>query len=141
MLARFHSLPRWLRDGAPLLIWMALIFILSAQPKLVEIDNEVGEKFFNKSAHIFVYAILAWLWWRALTAQRQITWPVLFTALTLTVLYGISDEYHQSFVPGRHSRLHDVLFDTSGALAMILVIRHVERLSYKIPTLGFLISI
>ena len=133
MSSRFLVLPRWLRDVAPLILWMALIFVLSAQSTLIEIESDAGEKFFNKSAHVIVYAILAWLWWRALTAQRQVTWPVLLTALTLTVLYGISDEYHQLFVPGRHGRVSDMLFDSSGALAMILVIQHTKRLRYKFP--------
>jgi VanZ family protein len=127
MFARYYALPRWLRDIAPLILWMALIFILSSRSTLVEIESGTGEKLFNKSAHVIVYGILAWLWWRALTAQRQITWPILFTALTLTVLYGISDEFHQSFVPGRHGRVSDVLFDASGALAMILLIRYTQR--------------
>ena len=123
MSAQFYVLPRWLRDIAPLIFWMALIFILSSRSTLVEFESGTSEKLFNKSAHVIVYALLAWLWWRALTAQRQITWPILFTTLTLTILYGISDEYHQSFVPGRHSQLSDVLFDASGALGMILLIR------------------
>jgi VanZ family protein len=128
MFARFYVLPRWLRDIAPLILWMAFIFILSSRSTLLEIESGTGEKLFNKSAHVIVYGILAWLWWRALTLQRQITWPILLTALTLTVLYGISDEYHQSFVPGRHSRVSDVLFDASGALAMILFIRYTQRI-------------
>jgi VanZ family protein len=131
MSARFYVLPRWLRDIAPLIFWMALIFILSSRSTLVEFESGTSEKLFNKSAHVIVYALLAWLWWRALTAQRQITWPILFTTLTLTILYGISDEYHQAFVPGRHGRLSDVLFDASGALGMILLIRHTQRIEER----------
>ena len=133
MSARFYALPRWLRDIAPLIFWMALIFILSSRSSLIDIEQEVSEKLIYKSSHVISYAILAWLWWRALTAQRLITWPVLFTTLTLTVLYSISDEFHQSFVPGRSGQVADVLFDTSGALAMILIIRHTQWLRYKFP--------
>ncbi|MBN1995718.1 MAG: VanZ family protein [Anaerolineae bacterium] len=132
---------RRLRDIIPLIFWMAIIFLLSAQPVLLEFQNEASEKIFNKLAHVLVYAVLAWLWWRALSAKRQTTWPVLFTALALAILYGISDEYHQSFVPGRHARVSDVLFDTSGALAMILLIRAAERRQHKWPVLANLISI
>ncbi|MBN1221058.1 MAG: VanZ family protein [Anaerolineae bacterium] len=123
MTARIETMPRWLRDIAPLVFLMALIFILSAQPTLVDLGGETIEKIFHKSAHTVVYAMLAWLWWRALSPQRQISWPVLFAALALTVLYGISDEYHQSFVPGRHPEIFDMLFDTSGALSMVLLLR------------------
>jgi VanZ family protein len=118
-----RELPRWLRDFAPLIFWMALIFFLSDQPILLEIENEAGEKFFYKSAHIVAYAVLAWFWWRALSPRRQTTWPVLLAAFGLSVFYGITDEIHQLFVPGRHGRLADVLFDAGGALLMILLLR------------------
>ena len=111
---------------------MALIFTLSHQSVLVEIEHAVGEKVFYKTAHIVVYAILTWLWWRALSPQREVSWSVLTTALSLTVLYGISDEIHQLFIPGRHGRIADVLFDASGALAMILLLRQYKWLR-RIP--------
>lgn len=107
---------------------MGLIFWLSSRSRLVEIDSETGEKLFFKSAHVVAYGLLAWCWWRALTAPRLINWRVLFVAFILTVGYGISDEYHQLFVPGRHSSIADVLFDAAGALAMLLLLRRVSWL-------------
>ncbi len=128
MVFRLEALPRWLRDIVPLMVWMTLIFLLSAQPKLIDLQNEIGEKIFYKTNHMLVYALLAWLWWRALAPQRQFAWSVLLTAFALTTLYSISDEIHQQFVPGRHGRLADIFFDTGGALAMILLIRRVRWL-------------
>jgi len=122
--------PRWLRDFLPLLAWLAVIFFLSSRSVLVNIDNEAGEKLFYKTAHMLAFALLAWLWWRAITPRRTAGWPVFVAALGLTVLYGISDEIHQYFVPGRHARLADVLFDTGGALAMILLLRKFEWLRH-----------
>lgn len=122
------ALPRWLRDFMPLLFWMALIFWLSNQSILLDIENDAGEKTFYKSAHFIAYAVLAWFWWRALSPQREAVWPLLWLAFGLTVLYGVSDEIHQLFVPGRHGRFADVLFDSSGALAMVLLLRTVTRL-------------
>lgn len=120
---KFDLLPRWLRDFAPLIFWMALIFFLSSRSTLIDIENKAGEMSFYKTAHLVAYAILAWLWWRALAAGRQTTWPVLLAAFALTTLYGISDEIHQAYVPGRYSRLADVLFDAGGALLMVLLLR------------------
>lgn len=125
MLYRWNKLPRWLRDIVPLILWLALIFVLSSRSTLVELGSDAEEKLFNKSAHMVVYAVLTWLWWRALSPSRQIAWPLLAAAFALTVLYGISDEIHQSFVPGRHARVADVLFDSAGGLAMILLLRRV----------------
>lgn len=120
---RFAALPRWMRDFTPLVLWLALIFVLSSRSGLVEIESLAAERIVFKSSHVVVYALLAWLCWRALSAQRRTDWPVLSAAFVLTVAYGISDEIHQLFVPGRHGRLADVLFDASGALLMILLLR------------------
>ena len=122
---QFHlsSLPRWLRDFVPLILWMALIFWFSSQSVLVDIESDANEKLIYKTAHITVYAVLAWLWWRALAARREVSWSILLWALLFTVFYGISDEIHQLFVPGRHGQITDVFFDTAGALTMILLIR------------------
>jgi VanZ family protein len=49
-------------------------------------------------------------------------------AFVLTTLYGITDEIHQLYVPGRHGQPADVLFDAAGALAMILLIRRIAWL-------------
>jgi VanZ family protein len=121
-------LPRWLRDFAPLVIWMVLIFALSHRSVLVVIENDAGEKTFYKSAHMVAYAMLMWLWWRALSPQREARWLLLLPALGLTILYGISDEIHQLFVPGRYGRIADVLFDTGGALLMLLLLRQLKWL-------------
>jgi VanZ family protein len=137
----YYSLPRWLRDFVPLGLWMALIFMLSSQPKLIDIQDDIGEKIFYKLAHFIAYAILAWLWWRVLAPQRQTSGPVLLAALALTVLYAISDEIHQWFVPGRYAKAYDVLFDTGGALAMILLIRYSGHLRPKSSILYMVIAI
>lgn len=128
MCFRITTLPRWVRDTLPLLLWMVLIFVMSSRSTLIEIENDTDEKLFYKTAHFVAYAILAWLWWRFLAPQRQCDWGVLLGAVALTALYGISDEIHQLFVPGRHGRLADVFFDTAGALAMILLIRRIAWL-------------
>jgi VanZ family protein len=128
MMFQLKVLPRWLRDFVPLVTWMLLIFVLSAQSTLVDVGSETDEKIFYKIAHILFYANLAWLWWRALTPQRRPDWPILLLAFTLTTLYGVSDEIHQLFVPGRYGRLADVFFDAGGAWAMILLIRRIKWL-------------
>ncbi len=129
----FNNLPRWRRDFVPLVLWMGLIFALSSQSKLISIEEPFSAMLFYKMAHIIFYAILAWLWWRALSPQRQLNWRLFLMAFILTTLYGVSDEIHQYYVPGRSSRLADVFFDASGAWAMILLIRQKNN-----PKLTFL---
>jgi VanZ family protein len=105
---------------APPLAVMALIFALSATPDL---SSGLGAWDFalRKLAHITIYAAL----WLALARATDWRRPLLVTAIA--ILYAISDEFHQSFVEGRHGTPVDVAIDTLGmglaALAWIVLVR------------------
>ena len=105
----------------PPLALMAVIFVLSAQPDL---NSGLGTIDFigRKIVHMSEYALLCFLWWRAL---RTITTPsrAIAFALLIAVAYACTDEFHQHFVHGRHGTLVDVGIDAVGAAAAALVIR------------------
>ena len=62
------------------------------------------------------YGLLALAYWYGLRFQKRRWW----LALLFAILYAISDEFHQSFVPGRHPSWVDVLgFDGGGALIVL----------------------
>jgi VanZ family protein len=69
-------------------------------------------------SHPVEYAIGAALVCRALAGgRRPLTLSAALTATLLTTVYGITDEYHQSFVPGRTSDPADVGKDLAGSAA------------------------
>lgn len=74
----------------------------------------------RKSAHVASYAILAVLLAWALLGLVE-RGSALWLAFLLSVLYAISDEYHQSFVPDRSGNWVDVLVDTGGVCLGLLV--------------------
>jgi VanZ family protein len=119
----FATWPRWLRDVAPVLLWMGLIFFLSSRSRLIEFAESVDDRLFYKTAHFIAYAFLTWLWWRAISPSRRATWLLLLGAWGLSTLYGVTDEFHQYFVPGRSAKLTDVLIDAAGGLTMLLFLR------------------
>ena len=90
---------------------MAAIFALSAQPDLPHVAGGWPDLLISSAAHTFLFAVLAILWARALGQGRRM-WLV---AVALTLLYALSDEFHQSFVPGRHADPLDLAFDALGA--------------------------
>src|SRR3712207_3000507 len=94
---------------------MALIFFLSAQPDLSS-GLGVWDVVLRKLAHATIYALLFLLWWRALRPLGSDT-PALTAAWLVTLAYAVSDEWHQSFVAGRHGSPVDVLIDGVGASA------------------------
>lgn len=106
-----------------LLIWLVLIFLFSST--LFSSDNtekvlvyDLLNYVVRKCAHIVEYAILTYLWFRALCVAREKFLQSLMLAIVLSILYAASDEWHQSFVPTRDGTLVDVGWDATGALLM-----------------------
>lgn len=99
----------------PAAVVMGTIFFLSHQPgdslSLPEIPGV------DKVAHMAVYAFLAATLLVAFSDEQKATRPkrVVWLTVLLCALYGISDEFHQSFIPGRSSSFLDVLADGTGA--------------------------
>jgi VanZ family protein len=128
------------------ILWMALIFLLSHQPvtksnklstgiteKFVEIAGKVdSDKNFNigrlnhiirKNAHFFAYLILGLLVLNGLRSSGIIGFKSILFAISICVLYAIFDEVHQLFVPGRGGQVRDVLIDGAGAIVGAIIYR------------------
>jgi VanZ family protein len=106
-----------LRRFAPPLLLMGLIFFLSAQPDL---SSGLGtiDLIGRKLVHMTEYGLLWFLWTRALGHDRALL------AAAITIGYSITDEFHQTFVHGRHGAPEDVLIDAAGVgIAWLLTTR------------------
>lgn len=102
---------RW----GPALLIMALIFLASGTPGK-DIPGFGGwDTIVLKGGHMLGYALLAISYLHALTWGRRSLRCAWLLAITMAALYALSDEYHQSFTPGRSPRLTDVGIDTIGA--------------------------
>ncbi len=118
-----HSVPATCQGGGWLVLWgpvaacMALIFTLSAMsspPSPAEWNDKVE--------HFFGYGGLGVVALRA-TAGGTLngaTGGAAAAAWAIATTYGVTDEYHQSFVAGRTSEISDVLADALGAMATIV---------------------
>jgi VanZ family protein len=100
---------RW----GPVVAWAAMIFVLSSIPDL---GTGLGGWDFvlRKFAHAAEFAVLGFLLARAIGRDRP--------ALALGIAYAVSDEVHQSFVPGRLGSPLDVLVDAVGVVVGVLVV-------------------
>jgi len=111
----------------PPILWMGLIFFLSSRPDLPHYPDALVDHVLKKAGHVAEYAILAFLYLRALSEKpRRIRIQPLLGSFVLSSLYALSDEYHQTFVPGRNGDLVDMIIDALGALAALLAI-HLRR--------------
>lgn len=98
----------------PAVAWMALIFAFSHRPDLPDVGT-LPDALTAVLGHLVAYAVLAGLvWWAVpgLAGRRR-----LVVAFAVAVLYGVTDEWHQSFVPGRTPDVLDLVTDAAGAAA------------------------
>ncbi len=113
----------------PAAIWLGVLFVLSAQP-----DSAVPSwwQINDTVAHLGLYAVLggALAWGRFLCAGR----PSRLVLLALGVLWALSDEWHQTFVPGRTASGEDLLADGVGLfLGLSIVSRALPLLLADVP--------
>ena len=112
---------------APLLTWMAAIFALSSlTPAAIEWATSPVEGLLIEPrdvlGHMIEFGVLAVLAYRLLASYGMRARPYIWIAVLLIAAgYGITDEYHQAFVPGRYASMTDVGYDSLGALLGLLV--------------------
>jgi hypothetical protein len=86
---------------------MTIIFLLSSRQRVEVSPDQLVNFVFFKTLHVMEYAMLFLLYVRALKN--------FVAAFLLTILYAISDEVHQTFVPTREGKVRDVIIDAIGA--------------------------
>lgn len=101
-----------LMDWSALIGYCGLIFWLSAQETLPvpQVFN-----FQDKLIHAAAYFVMGVFSWRAFRQTGLQPRHLAILSILFCSLYGISDEWHQYFVPGRSSSVWDWLADTLGA--------------------------
>ena len=133
-------------------VWMGIIFFLSAQsgPEsgalssnlteqiialLKQFNLDIGvqvssfESILRTNAHFIAYFILGILVFNALRFDDELPYYKSFVrAFVISLLYAVSDEFHQYFVPERAAELKDVLVDSAGALSGIIIIFLILRI-------------
>lgn len=130
----------------PVVLWMGLIFsgstdLFSSQrtsriigpllrwfnPNISDETVRAVQAVLRKGWHVTEYSALALLLWRARRKPmkedpRPWSWREAALAVFLTAVYAATDEFHQWFVPSRGASAGDVLLDTFGAAAGILLL-------------------
>jgi len=118
------SSQRTSRILGPLLRWL--------NPNVTDDTIRAVQAAVRKSGHVAEYSVLAMLVWRARRQPgkndpRPWSWRDAAFAIALAGVYAVTDEVHQWFVPSRGASAWDVLLDTLGAAAGVLVLWRFAR--------------
>ena len=109
--------------------WAILIFYLSNQPSIDAPMLFPGQ---DKLFHLVAFGILGFLVMGTLqTSQNGYRQQQLWLVALAVMLYGISDEFHQYFVPGRSVDVYDVLADALGGLLGAWTMYQLSRMTCK----------
>jgi VanZ family protein len=115
-----NGLFRWL----PAIVLLVVIFGFSSIPSQTMPSFGLLDLVVKKGGHMLGYGLLALAYWFGLRFEERHWW----LALLLAVLYAITDEFHQSFVPGRNPSWVDAIInDGGGAVLAVLVFKRVRK--------------
>lgn len=103
----------------PVVVWAVVIYLFSNRTTIKTVDFFLGDFLLKKTAHLVEYGVFSTLWYRALINSGVNLKRAMFYSVFVSFIYGVSDEFHQSFIYGRTATLRDVLIDTSGALIAV----------------------
>lgn len=106
----------------PVFVWAFVIFSFSARPTMTTTEVFWQDFVVKKTAHIAEYGIFAVLLYRALRSEGIDKIKAGMWVIVIAAIYGLTDEFHQSFTPGRGPTVRDAVFDTIGATTAIIVI-------------------
>ncbi|MBP7862925.1 VanZ family protein [bacterium] len=115
------------------IVWMGVIFAFSHQANSSEKTAVVfgGFNIFaRKMGHISEFGALYLLLRQALRKHIDIK-KATYLAVLLAILFAASDEWHQSFVPGRSACVEDVMLDSSAVLVAFLCVNTIDKMVAK----------
>lgn len=117
-----HFIFYWL----PTVLFMIVIFYLSSKQRVSISQQDYINFIFFKTLHVIEYSLLYLLIFRSLNSLNIKAFTLkkkLVYAIIVSLLYAISDEIHQTFVPTREGTLRDVFIDILGIAIMYTLIK------------------
>jgi VanZ family protein len=113
--------------------WLLAQLLLTLHIHLTPQSFEIIHFLIRKLAHITEYAILGLLLYHSFESRHLQSWKLrsAFIAVVVAGLFSLTDEYHQSFVPGRSASLADCGIDTAGSFLGLVLLYAARRLQAR----------
>ena len=132
MSSRFSHL---LTHQFPAVVWAIVIFLTSSIPASKFPNMFIFQ--YDKLIHISIFLVLGLLVYRALEfrkSDKSFDFERALVVIFCVVVYGASDEWHQSFVPGRIPDIWDATADTVGGILAVIIIYFVSARRMRAST-------
>lgn len=114
-------LKNWISEER-LTSWLPPVsFTYDGHPVTWQKPYDMLEFFIRKAGHVAEFALLMLFVTLALLSWRKAFYPMLGLGALISVGYAASDEWHQTFVPGRSGHVVDVLVDSIGIVLVVLI--------------------
>jgi len=125
---------KFIKFWLPVILWAGMIFFLSSIPDLRSGLPNIFDLILRKIAHSGEFGVLAILIMRAISSlkqqhNRKLSFNVILIVIIIVILYAISDELHQGFVPGRVASPIDALIDSFGAILGLVIFLPLQQFS------------
>ncbi|MEJ2544134.1 MAG: VanZ family protein [Calditrichaceae bacterium] len=103
---------RYINAHAP---WILIMIAITIESSISNISlPDIGITFTDKLAHFGVFAVMGWALTRGMILSR-VKYPIMISVV-IGFVFAVTDEWHQSFVPGRDSDVLDVVADLIGLI-------------------------
>lgn len=112
-------------------VYAAMIFYLSSQSEPPgAAEASAGIPYFEKIGHAGLYfGLTLSVYMTLIKYPGELNFDVYYVTFLIVLLYALSDEFHQSFVPHRFAALDDVLFDALGSVIFLLFAKSKEYIA------------
>lgn len=133
MFSFLHDHKKYLIDFSLIIYWL-ILFTLTSLPSGIALEtHDVSDKVL----HFGAYGLLSVFLYLNLTFQNKFKllkdYPAIFT-VCIASIYGLFDEIHQMFVPGRSAEFLDWMADLSGSLTAVFITKYLLEQLKKLET-------
>lgn len=125
----------------PFIAWAIVIYSFSSNPTVKTSEVHWQDFVVKKSAHLTEYFIFSLLLYRGLINTGVNSKKAILIVILSAFLYGLTDEFHQSYTPGREPKIRDVLIDSLGSIFFVYSLKKVIIKSKKLANLARMIQL
>jgi len=114
----------------PLVLYWCVLLVLTSIPGKYAPNIGVSDKIEHSGAYLVLAVLVNFTYMFQRKIPEFYNKPVIFTFFTI-VFYGLVDEIHQMFIPGRMADVRDLIADAIGGIVGILIVQLIKKINWQ----------